>query len=123
MEPRSLASLQRLYQQESSLERRLVLMTILKQSPASTLKEAVRYQIVIVELQKWLLAAAESKDFRLAYRVIETLDKLPIDLTALQVIFLEHRTQHWTCDVRLPCLTHGLSLSLYHLLHLPVHRH
>lgn len=63
-----------------------MLMTILKQSPSGTLKEAVRHQKVVLELQKWLLAAVDTKEFRLAFRVIESLDKLPIDLAALQVV-------------------------------------
>lgn len=82
---RFLPSLQRLYQNETQLERRLVLMTVLRQSPAGTLKEAVRGQKIVQELQKWLQSAVESKEFRLAFRVIESLEKLPIDLTVLQV--------------------------------------
>lgn len=90
VEPRYLPSLQRLYAKEAQLERRLVLMTVLKQSPPATLREAVRNQKVVLELQKWLAAAAEAKEFRLAFRVIETLDKLPIDLAALQASFLRY---------------------------------
>ena len=86
MDARYLSSLERLFQNETQLERQLVLMTILKQSPPGTLKEAVRHQKVVLDLQKWLLAAVETREFRLAYRVIESLDKLPIDLPVLQVV-------------------------------------
>ncbi len=85
MDARYLPSLQRLYQNETQLERQLVLMTVLKQSPAGTLKEVVRSQNIVQELQKWLQSAVESKELRLAFRVMESLDKLPIDLTVLQV--------------------------------------
>ena len=60
-------------------------MTVLRQSPPGTLREVVRGQKIVQELQKWLQSAAESKDLRLAFRVMESLEKLPIDLTVLQV--------------------------------------
>ena len=84
VDARYLPTLQRLFQNEAQLERRLVLMTILKQSPPGTLREVVRGQKIVLELQKWLQSAAEAKEIRLAFRVIETLDKLPIDLPLLQ---------------------------------------
>ena len=89
VDARYLPSLQRLYQNETQLERRLVLMTVLRQSPAGTLKEVVRGQKIVQELQKWLQSAVESKEFRLAFRVMESLEKLPIDLTVLQVCLAE----------------------------------
>ena len=85
VEPRFLPSLTKLYQRETQLERKLVLMAVLKRSPSGTLTEAVRTQKIIGELQQWLISSTESKDFRLSLRVIEILDKLPIDLAALQV--------------------------------------
>lgn len=85
VDPRYLPTLQRLFQNEAQLERRLVLMTVLKQSPLGTLKEVVRGQKIVLELQKWLQSAVESKEIRLAFRVTETLDRLPVDLSVLQV--------------------------------------
>ena len=86
VEAKFLLALQKLFQREINLERRLVLMQMLKLSPPGTLKEAVQSQKIILELQKWLHSAAESKEFRLAFRVIETLDRLPITLEALKVV-------------------------------------
>jgi len=85
VEHRHLDNLQRMYCREEQLERRLVLMTILKQSPPETLRGAVAGQKVVAELQKWLQSAVETKEYRLAFRVIETLDKLPIDRETFQV--------------------------------------
>ena len=86
VEAKFLLALQKLFQRETNLERRLILMQMLKLSPPGTLKEAVQSQKIILELQKWLQSAAESKEFRLAFRVIETLDRLPITLEALKVV-------------------------------------
>lgn len=85
MEVKFLALLQRMYQREKHLERQLVLMTILKQSPPGTLQEAVKNQKIVIELQSWIQSAVEHREFRLAFRVLETLDRLPIDLTVLKV--------------------------------------
>lgn len=85
VDPRHLDTLQRMFRREEQLERRLVLMTILKQSPPETLRGAVAGQKVVAELQKWLQSAVETKEYRLASRVIETLDRLPIDLATFQV--------------------------------------
>lgn len=74
-----------MYQREKHLEKQLVLMTILKQSPPGTVQEAVRNQKIVFELQAWMQNAVEQREFRLAYRVLETLDKLPIDLNVLKV--------------------------------------
>ena len=94
VDARFLPSLLRLFQNETQLERRLVLMTVLKQSPAGMLKEVVRTQKVITELQKWLQSAIESKDIRVAKRVIDLLDKLPVDLPVLQASLCHPSTHH-----------------------------
>ena len=85
VEAKDLPVLQRMYAKETHLERQLVLLTILKQSPEATLREAVRDKRIVADLQSWILSAVENREFRLAFRVLEVLDKLPVDLEVLKV--------------------------------------
>ena len=89
MELKDIAALQRMYAKEKHLERQLVLMTILKQSPEATQLQAVKSQKIVANLQAWITSAVEQKEFRLAFRVLETLERLPIDLDVLKVILLD----------------------------------